>query len=306
MQLARCRFGTIILPNADSSSQHMEELLTPVKQTLVTDSRHIENDLISTNVGQASSSKAASRIGSPDDAISALNSKPDHSRVIQVLRWLDPTKPNDGNFNIRRPGPTSARILFTLVAETVPVYWDNSESSSSATKIKSLIIRCLQSVSGIRTVASRIRLCLDSNPSAQSIGNSERKSFSQTLEILVDVLENLLEGNTILHFIWRDVNPLESDSSQQKLLWKDFVSLFAGGGLLSLVARASHILNELDTDVKNASWLSDGSQYSIWLSENVVYMLENCSRSETANQESLVQVVSKALTLGYTGEPQFS
>ena len=282
----------------------MEELLTPLKTSTHTGSGHTENNLVAIDSGQEKPPNQVYIVRSPDDALNALQSKPDFDLLKKVLQYLDPTVVEGDAFNIKIPGPKTAQIIFVLVADIVPDFWKllGSNATSVHRKQEHLLLRCLSSVSGIGAITGRLRMFLDIKDNAHRDGSSSINNKAQVLEDLLEVLERLLRGDSFLFNIWIDVHSLPLKSPQRTLLWKDFIATLAGGKLLSYAAEADHAVNESSPDAREGSWLGDGCQYSSWLGKNLAYMLMKFKGERGEDWKSLAQLFSRALSLGYTGE----
>lgn len=290
--------------NSIQSFEIMEGLLTPLKTRAVTGSDHTENHLVAIESTQEKSRNHVYIVQSPDDALKALQSKPDFDLLKRALQYLDSTTVEADGFNIKIPGPKTAQIIFVLVADIVPDYWKllASNSTSVHRKQKQLLLKCLSSVSGIGAITARLRMFLDIKDDARSDGNSGKNNKARAMEELLEVLDGLLKGHGFLFNIWINVHSLPLKPAQRTLLWKDFTSTLAGGKLLSLAAEADHAVNESSPDAREGSWLGDGCQYSSWFGRNLANMLTNFKGEQTESWKALAQLLNRAMSLGYTGE----
>lgn len=281
----------------------MEALLSPLKTRVISDTGHTEPHLVAVEAEQKSTSAQDFVIGSPEDALEALKSKPGSDLLTRVLRWLEPSTADTERFNIKIPSPKAAQITFVLVTDIIPDYWKSltGKITSMQLKQKRLLLRCLRSMSGIGALTARLRFFLDLKDDPQREGQSSTSSKSQGLEELRGVLESLLNGNGFVFSIWVDINSLFSNVSQRTLVWKEFANTFVGGRLLSLAAEAFHVINETSPEASRGSWLGSGSQYSSWLGENVACMLINFGENTVEDWKALALLVNRALKLGYTG-----
>ena len=238
-------------------------------------------------------------IESPEDALQALKSKPDHIALSRALRWLNRTASHDDEFNIKKPGPKAAQIIFTLVSDIVPDYWEILSDESG--QEKSSLVQCLRSVAGIGAITSRLRLHLtllkDSQKPAQVIVVSK----TQPVEILLNVLEAVLAKEDFIAAIWHDIEGCNLSSSQKSLQWKEFSSLVASGKVLSIASEMNIALGDLSSSIKEWSWVGDGRQYAAWLGRCMQYAIEGVKDGDSEGQKALSQFLSKGLALGYTG-----
>lgn len=269
----------------------------PLKTISISVSQPAGPHLVARGSNQKQDTDQTQIINSPESAIEALKSKPDFDLLTRVLSWLDPATNANDKFNIKVPGPKATQIIFTLAADIVPDYWNVFKDPIYIKHVRSLK-RCIRSASGIRAVLGRLRLFLDECQSE----NFDKKRNLQVIEGLLELLEGLLKGDRVIHGLWADVSALIPNFSQQVLLWKETISLLAGGGLLSIAAEANQILRESSSDIKDGSWLGDGTKYSTWLGRNAMHMLMSSKIDDAESSKASAQLIGKALTLGYIGE----
>lgn len=238
-------------------------------------------------------------IKSPGDALAALRSKPDYVTLSKALRWLNRT-PNIDDFNIKKPGPKAAQIIFTLINDIVPDYWDILSDKTG--QEKNLLVQCLSSVAGIGGVTSRLRLQLTLLSDSQKSAQVTAISKTRPVEILLNVLETVLAKEDFIIAIWLEVESYNLPSSQKSLQWKEFSSLVASGKVLSIASEANVILEELSSSIRDRCWLGDGSQYAAWLGRCMQHAVNAAKDDDVEVQKALSQLLSKSLTLGYTGQ----
>lgn len=281
----------------------MEALLSPLKTTVVSDNDLKEPHLVALDAEQGDKSVHHFALKSPEDSLEALKSKPDADLLTRILRWLDSSSADLERFNIKIPGPKAAQIIFVLVTDIVPDYWQSLTGNITSVQFKQkrVLIRCLSNVSGIGAITARLRFFLDLEHEPQRDGQSSKSNSCQGLEELLGVLESLLNGDGFVSSIWVDINSLISNSSQRALVWKEFTNTLAGGRLLALVAEAFHIINKSSPDTSEGSWLGSGSQYCSWLGRNISHMLSSLREKPREDWKAFALLVNKALKLGYTG-----
>lgn len=281
----------------------MEALLNPLKTTVISDPDRTEPYLVAHEAEHTNTSAQNYVLQCPEDALEALKSKPGSDLLVRVLQWLESSTHNTERFNIKIPSPKAAQIIFVLVAEIIPDYWNSLTGTSVQLKQKRSLLRCLSNISGIGAIAARLRFFLNLEDNPQREGQSSLKSKTQGLEELLGVLESLLNGNGFVFSIWIDIYSLFSNLSQRALSWKEFTTTLAGGRLLSLAAEACHVINETSSNASRGSWLGNGSQYCAWLGENVAYLLMNFDGKQVEDWKALALLVNRALKLRYTGRP---
>lgn len=280
----------------------MEDLLTPLTTVITRKENLSEQHLIEVGHVQQSAALKHGAIDSKEEALKALQSKPDLDLLIRVLQFLNASTANNDDFNIKAPGPAAAQLIFVLVSEIVPDYWALLTGPSHA-KEQHLLLRCLKSVSGIGAIIAHLRLCLDAVTGQKPDDNLEKSRASRTIKDLLNVLETLLRKDNLVSTIWNDIAIFDLKSPQRNLLWKEIVSFVGGGRILSLAAEAHQFLRQQSSEIEKASWLSSGDEYSKWMGQNVICMLTASKADAPGGLEPLTQILGKALSLGYSGEP---
>lgn len=279
----------------------MEDLLTPLTTIITRKEKPPEQHLTEVSRPQQVTPLSHGVIESKEDALKALQSKPDLDLLVRVFRFLDLSTTNNDGFNIKTPGPAAARLIFVLVSDTIPDYWALLADSSHA-KEQHLLLRCLKSVSGIGAIIAHLRLCLDALTGPKLDENLEKSKASRSMRDLLNVLESLLRKDNLVSTIWKDINVFNLKSPQRNLLWKEFISFVGGGRILSLAAEAHQFLRPQSSEIENATWLSSGDEYSAWIGRNVIHMLTDSKAEEPGGLEPLAQILGKAFSLGYSGE----
>ena len=275
----------------------MPDLLIPLQTRSRSEMERADDHLVRVETQQAKNPVFA--VKSPEDALEALRSKPDYATLVSTLRWLKMTDPRLDGFNIKKPSPKAAQIIFALINDIVPDYWLilNSENSQE----KMLLVQCLSSIAGIGAMTSRLRLLLPLLRDCQKPAEFTAISKSQPVETLLDLLETVLTEQNLITGIWNDIDDCDLSSSQKSLQWKEFTSLVASGKLLSVVSEVNLTLGDLNPGIKAGSWVGDGSQYAAWLGRRMQSAAKALKKDDIEGQKALSQLLSKGLTLGYTG-----
>lgn len=276
----------------------MPDLLTPLHTRTRTEADRTEHQLVP--VETQKSEKSVFAINRPEDALEALRSKPDYATLGRTLRWLNRTVQRVDDFNIKKPGPKAAQIIFTLINDIVPDYWETLSAEGS--KKTSPLIQCLSSVAGIGAIISRLRLLLGQLRDAQKPAQVTSASKTHPVEILLSVLETVLAKEDFLTALWHDIESYNLPPSQKSLQWKEFVSLVASGKVLSIASEVNLTLSELSPSIKAGSWVGDGSQYAAWLGRCMQQTVITVKDDDVEGGKALSQLLSKGLTLGYTDQ----
>lgn len=246
-------------------------------------------------------------VGSPDDALSALTGKPTFENLARTIKWLQATSTSENDFNVLKPSPKAAQIVFSLVDQAIPNYWPllQDQRSTKSRKTRTHLLKCLSSTTGCGALVSRLRSLLDEFKNRRQNGTGVVGS-GQPLETLVEVFEAVLHSDQFLDGLLKSARAFyDSQTVRSGLLWREGVSLFGSGRLLNLVAEVNLALNEVSKDVKDGSWIGRGDQYAAWLGRNLSVMMEGLGRDEGLPLDYEAQLMSKALSLGYTGELQY-
>ena len=280
----------------------MPDLLTPLRTRVTTEADHTEDQLVAVETQE--SERPVFAIKSPEHALEALRSKPDYETLGRTLRWLNRTAREVDDFNIKKPGPKAAQIIFTLINDIVPDYWESL--SGEGGKYTNLLVQCLTSIAAIGAITSRLRLLLGLLKDVQKPAQVTSASKTHPLETLLSVLKTILAKDDFLTDIWHNIDGYNLPSSQKSLQWKEFVSLVASGKVLSVASEVNHALGELSPSIEAGSWVGDGSQYAAWLGRCTQHAVKALKDDDVEAQKALSQLLSKGLTLGYTGEPKYS
>ena len=241
----------------------------------------------------------------PEDVLIVLHSQPDLKSLTKCLKWLTSNITSLNEFDVRLPGAEAAKIINVLVNDIIPHYWHvwiGSESDSYKRQRK-LLLRCLTSIASIGALVIRLRSFNPETGEAQAAikTNLEQTPTAQLTGDLVNFLEALLEKDNVIDSIWTTNNIDPIISTRKAILWKELVSLLAGGRLLSVVAEAQDRHRSTDSIDKQSSWLGSGQLYSAWLGRNILFMIINGKDNFTRKHKDAARLLSKALTLGYSG-----
>lgn len=280
----------------------MEDLLTPVSTTITRKGNLSEQHLIEVSHAQQNTRLLHGAIDCKEDALKALQSKPSLDLLIRVLKFLDLSTADKDGFNIKIPSPAAAQIIFVLVSDIVPDYWALLVDPSHA-KEQHLLLRCLKSISGVGAIIAHLRLCLDARTGPKPAEDLDTGKIPRTIRDLLNVFESLVRKDDLFSTIWNNIVVFNPKTVQRNLLWKEFVSLVGGGRILSLAAEAHQFLRQQASEIENASWLGSGDEYSSWIGRNVIHMLKDSKAKEPEDLGPLAQILGKALSLGYSGEP---
>jgi telomere length regulation protein len=275
----------------------MEELLRPVGQV----SRKSEDLLtISDPVKVTRVSKSDFKGTSSEEALETLKHQPSYDELISVLGYLRQGWQGIHVFNVHQPSPEAAQIIHILVTEIVPNYWEVIKESTVKEHKNpdlKLMLDCLLSVTGINAVVSFIRALIQQ-------AKNDPKGVKQSNAIIIlgsvlDLASHLLEPEDQLQTVWRNLSPSMENSARARAIRQEFISLVAGGKIVSLSAEAEILLREAETS-KQSFWVADSKLYVRWLGTNLKTWIRN---EQTEDSLKLcAELLSKSLKLGHAGK----
>lgn len=241
-----------------------------------------------------------SSVHSPEDALKVLEAQPDLGTLTKCLRWLA----SEGDFNIKVPSPKAAQIINALVNEIFPNYWQTFQSQDGLTrKPRESMLICLSSLAGIGAIVARLRslITLQKNVQMEKSKIKQPKYSHLMLEGL-ELLQALFQKDNTLARLRRDIWKSIDKPAQRALIWKEIATLFAAGKLLSTAAEAEVVEQEINPVIRGQTWISSGQLYAAWLGRNILTMADTNDHGDLETMKSISQILSRALTLGYTGK----
>ncbi|KAI1335622.1 telomere length regulation protein-domain-containing protein [Xylariaceae sp. FL0016] len=246
----------------------MTGLLTPISQTYRNAAS--EDQFLSVSKPDVPASRLNQTFSgaSPEEALETLRNQPGYEELIAVLNYLREQPEKQQTWDIRTPGPQSAQIIHVLVTEIVPNYWtvlQESSSSRGGGEVE-LLLACLRNITGVNAVLAYMRALVREARSEER--HLKKLPYALNLSSCLAVLTRLLHGNHAARNIWKTVENLNSPS-QIRSLRQEFISLLAGGKLISHTAEADDLCQK-DGKVNQEPWIADGKHYVDWLGRNIV------------------------------------
>jgi len=242
--------------------------------------------------GRNLKTQSIATVTSTESALESLNNEPDQGTVTSVLKYLTA----DG-FSLLLPEPLNASIAYQLVNDTIPHFWRPLRGSNQG----KLFARVLRNPTGIGHVITRIRSLIGDSRQKKAV--DETRDSSEHIEDLLDVLGQILQDDQTFSLVLRDVIAHGKSAMQKKLLWKEYLAQVASGRIISIAAEAEDVLKEKGS-LRTVSWLSDGKAFATWLGRNAVVLMKSDDTSEE-HILAVVELCSKALSLGYTGQSTY-
>ncbi|KAK6221098.1 telomere binding protein [Pestalotiopsis sp. IQ-011] len=272
----------------------MEELLRPVGQV---NRKTEELFTISKPVKKTAVSKSDFKGTSPEEALEALKSEPGYEELIDVLQYLQQGSRGNHAFDILQPSPLAAQIIHVLVTEIVPNYWDViNDDSAKGRKSKDLdiMLECLLSVTGINAAIAYMKVLIQ-----QARSGSKGAKQSNTVMNLVSVMDltsHLLQPESQLQRIWKNLAPSLQNPGKARAIRQEFISLMAGGKIVSLSAEAEFLLREAQASKQNF-WIADSKAYVQWLGSNLTTWI--CEEQTEDATKLCADLLTRSLKLGH-------
>ncbi|KAI4178386.1 MAG: hypothetical protein LQ348_005612, partial [Seirophora lacunosa] len=247
-------------------------------------------------------------IQSIEQALDILKSHPNPDVLFKTLQWISGDSLDKPGVEINTQTAQASRLCHVLVNEIVPDYWSqlcNNKSKTSRSTMEMMIL-ILSSVSGLSAIALRMRLLI--KPDAVPEENSQIR-YSGRLRFLGDLLsflETMLDRDNFLSSVWLRLNASLPSSPRRHLLWKELVTLFGNGRVLSISAEAEDVVSKGSPDIRERSWLAEGSRYSSWLGRNLCDFLSQHDAESNDVKQPWAQMLERAATLGHIAKTHLS
>jgi telomere length regulation protein len=284
----------------------MDDLLTPVS-TAYKKSKVASNEpLLEVQKPAQDLSKPSPKPSTPEEALEVLRAEPDLQTLSATLKYLIHDAPSTSDFHINHPSPMAAQIVNVLVSAILPNYWFVlKETTSSSSRIDSehglerkLLLSCLRSITGLSAVLARLKALVQVVKEAGKMDS--RHNQVEALEDHLDVLENLLRGETLLSHLWKYL-PVET-LAKQKALWHEITVVIGGGKLLNGAAEATSLINDASAQIRKVSWIADGILYSRWLARNMIHWFRDIQTIPEGSWNPFSDLFAKSVRLGYAGK----
>ena len=274
----------------------MEELLRPVQGSkAVADSPFLVLEVSTRDV----STRKTSTLASPSDVLDALKNSPDLAALQAAVDYLSENKET---LNIKSPSATTTRILLSFINDVVPSYWSQLSEDPSLAALRQSIIEILRSIPAVGSILFRLKSLITAYETPREI---DIKFSGSTSSCLLSLLQIILEPDDFVAQVWKDVQTFKpqsggSASTYRIMLWKDFVAMISSGRIISVSANVETVLQK-SGDTIDSSWTSNGNRYTQWLARNLIQLLVNADGQPSNNSKPASELLSKALSLGYSG-----
>ncbi|APA09076.1 hypothetical protein sscle_04g038460 [Sclerotinia sclerotiorum 1980 UF-70] len=282
----------------------MDGLLTPVSIVYKKQEQHRENALVEISTSSSliqpadESHSNPIHISSTSEALETLKNQPSFDDLKSVLEFLE----KETTFSITSPGPLAAQLVHVLVSEVIPNYWTILHESNGKSRKKKqsqilkLLLNSIRSVTGINAILLNLkRLTQQSKETKKNIGSSIEESLKVQLQLCVEVLE----GENTIQQLWNTITNSSDVTAKQRALFNELLSLIGSGKIVGVTAEAETISNELSKESNDKFWVADGSSYSRWLGQNIIFWLKSLPRDAEQTWKSCSEVFGKCIRLGH-------
>ncbi|KAG7135670.1 hypothetical protein HYQ46_008872 [Verticillium longisporum] len=247
----------------------MDDFLTPVSQTYLKPRPSGSPFGLSPSPSSADEVNKLKTSSSDGTVLEKLMSQPDYDTLISALKLAS------RNNKTADPTSESARVIKVLVSEIIPNYWPVLRDGDA--EDLSLLLRCLRNLTGVNALVARVKaLTQESKADGQSV---KRPDIAMNLDILLQVVTKILDGDLQLMALWSSGLPHLDNPIRRKAMAHELVSFFAGGKLVSIAAEAQSIIQKELSAHKNA-WVSDVLLYSKWLGRSIVAWMSDGPSSD--------------------------
>ncbi|KAG7121153.1 DNA replication checkpoint protein tel2 like [Verticillium longisporum] len=233
----------------------MDDFLTPVSQTYLKPRPSGSPFGLSPSPSSADEVNKLKTSSSDGTVLEKLMSQPDYDTLISALKLAS------RNNKTADPTSESARVIQVLVSEIIPNYWPVLGDGDA--EDLSLLLRCLRNLTGVNALVARVKaLTQESKADGQSV---KRPDIAMNLDILLQVVTKILDGDLQLMALWSSGLPHLDNPIRRKAMAHELVSFFAGGKLVSIAAEAQSIIQKELSAHKNA-WVMN--HLVLWLTNS--------------------------------------
>ncbi|KAH7162888.1 telomere length regulation protein-domain-containing protein [Dactylonectria estremocensis] len=283
----------------------MDELFTPVSTTYLKPRN--EPELLLTKVKSTVSTQTTNEhrtVSSADDVLDILKNQPDYDTLIAVLKFLNSPGRTSDRFQFHVPGPKSAGIVNLLVSEIASNYWtlllegsndDDARSGGITSPDAELFLNCLRSVTGLNATIAQIKALTQESRAGGK--ESKRSDVSLSLNILLDLLAAVLDGDDSVHDIWAASTEGIPSASMKKAQSQKLGSLLSNGQMTSVSAEALSIIGTAGVR-RETQWIANGVEYSKWVGRNIVALAKRQDNGEELSFCS--DLFQRSLSLSYS------
>lgn len=235
-----------------------------------------------------------------DDAREILRSQPGQEDLLAVLQYLQCGIERKHDFNIRAPSAKGSQITNALVNATVVDHWyrlKQKRLSHDDRQLKRALVSCLSSVTGVGALLAQGKKLAPKNATG---GENALKHD------MISVLEQILSPSSTIYDFIQNTLSVSDKPTQRHVVWQEFISLLAGGKILTVVAQASRA-GEVDVEEGSTiSWLGNGPKYCNWLARSIAHAANALFVKETEAWSMLAQITKRGFSLGNRGKNQSS
>jgi hypothetical protein len=215
--------------------------------------------------------------------------------VERVIHFLSKA---DAQVDVRVPSSATTPILQLLVSDVLPNYWEQIFEDESMKKLSNAALRFLRSIPALGAIVARLRMF--ATESAAKDQRSGKGFLVSRTTRLIHLLERVLSTDTVLLEISTHIQECDTTDTQRLLLSKELVAIVGSGKLVAAVSAAEDSVKSIG-DYHGRSWIGVGQDYGAWLGRNMGEIVTHMPKEKMDTACS--QLISKSLSLGYTGMP---
>jgi telomere length regulation protein len=226
--------------------------------------------------------------------------QPGHELLHEVLQYTTSDEAKRQGLSIAVPSPLSSQVINSLLDYTLPDYWALFQQARQHEEDKRQLLQCLQSVSGIGAIISKLRMLCNHFHGKSS--NPEGTTGNGRMRDLLSVLEEVLKGQRTIQDVWLQIHSSIQSATRRTILWKEFIVIVASGKIPSTAAEVEDALKASGGAVPN-HWIANGKEYAHWLGSNISFFISQTGPGyDEESWVALGKFLSKSLKLGYTGQ----
>ena len=286
----------------------MDNLLTPVSTSYKKTGGEPNLSLVRQLDKAPPVTKQFEKARNPEEALEILRNEPDYESLVVTLHYL---ASGNSEFSITQPSPLAAQLVHVLVAETIPTYWSILRSASTGldsqkqTRGRKLsdsgsLLYCLRSVTGLNAILLNLKQSVQKSIETKKVIGGP--NFKENLTSYVEVLCQILEGDSTVFTIAKSIWSNPNSTSKQKATWSEFLSLLGSGKVLGISAQAEDVINEVSGEITEKLWISSGILYCTWLAQNIVHWAQILSQDDEHGWTLCAELMSRSFRLGHIGK----
>ncbi|KAI5787132.1 telomere length regulation protein-domain-containing protein [Geopyxis carbonaria] len=214
--------------------------------------------------------------------LAALRNAPSNATLAAILK-LCRTK-----FDIRASSPAASQLVKCLLETTLPDHW-----ATLTHKQRAQLAKALTSPTGLGGLVARLRALI---PRVRDRDGAMADAERGNVDALLELLELSLGHAGSMGEVWAVAGA--QPEVKRDLLWREYVTLVAGGRLLAVAAEAESVMKRGPGEKRR--WVGDGLRYCTWLAGEAA---ATCLKLEADSGawKALALLITSGFRLGYSG-----